>query len=161
MQASGNFIAVSAKLGASVERGHNCLQSGDFRLLVNVYRDAAAVIGNAYEIFRQQRNLNIVRMLAHRLVTRVVKDFPDEVVEAIHACSPDVHSRAFSDRVKPLQNRDGRGAIRARRSLAVSVRSFMRSRGGGGAGRTFLLLFWCFRHENNKKIPFRGTSILP
>src|SRR5260370_31045141 len=46
------------------------------------------------------------RMAVHRLVDRVVQDFPDEVMQPGGTDSTDVHSRTLADRLESFENGD-------------------------------------------------------
>ncbi len=84
---------------------------------MNGHRDAGAVIGDADGFGaarrggRQERHLNFVTGAIHRLVARVVKNFHQEVVEAVGAGRADIHPRALAHRLQTLQNHDILGVV--------------------------------------------------
>ena len=106
------FVLIAALTGLSMllpaayasvhnndEMARTFLYSG---LLVLVHGDAAAVIRDADVIIRQESHLDAVGMSAHRFVSRVIKNFPNEVVETIGIGGADVHARALTNRFQTL-----------------------------------------------------------
>jgi hypothetical protein len=71
---------------------------------MHVYRDAAAVVGYAHNVARQQDDLDVVGKTTHGFVAGVVKNFPNEVVQTVGAGCPDVHTRAASDSLEPFEH---------------------------------------------------------
>src|SRR4051812_10986282 len=80
------------------------------RLLVRrvlVDRDTATVIadGDARPVL-VERDSDLLRVAVHGLVDGVVDDLPDEMVKAGAANAADVHARALTDRLEPLEDLD-------------------------------------------------------
>ena len=111
VQAAGDLVALAAEFAAGMQRGHDRLERGDFCLLVDVYRDAAAVVGDAHPAARQQNDLDVVGKAAHRLVARVIKNLPDKMMQAVGAGGADVHAGAPAHRLEPLEYGNVLGAI--------------------------------------------------
>ena len=85
VQAAGNLVAVLVELAAGVEHAHDDLGRGAFGLVLVVHldadRDAAAVVGDLHPPVVEQSDGDPVGEPGHRLVHRVVHDFPDQVVQ--------------------------------------------------------------------------------
>src|SRR5436190_1383886 len=73
-----------------------------------------AVVGDATAAVSEQRDVDLRCLARHRFVDRVVDDLVDEVVQTGDPGGPDVHTRAFPDRLETLQNRDVFGLVRHR-----------------------------------------------
>lgn len=69
-------------------------------------RDAAAVVGDLNTTVFQNPDDDLVGEAYHRLVHRVVDDFPDQVVQTALSGGPDVHARAFADGFEAFENFD-------------------------------------------------------
>jgi len=74
-------------------------------------RRSGAVAGAPYAAVGEQGDLDPGRVTRHRLVDRVVDDFPDQVVQAALAGGPDVHAGTLADGFEPLEDVDGRRAV--------------------------------------------------
>ncbi|KKW34604.1 MAG: hypothetical protein UY81_C0068G0008 [Candidatus Giovannonibacteria bacterium GW2011_GWA2_53_7] len=71
---------------------------------MNVYRNSAPVVGYAHAIVRQKRDFNIVRKSTHGFVARVVKNFPDEMMEPRGTRRPDIHSGPAAHGLQSFQH---------------------------------------------------------
>src|SRR3989344_3453329 len=71
---------------------------------MSIDRNSAAVVCNAHTVPRQKCYFDVVRESAHRLIARVVKDFPDEVMKAGGPRRPNVHARASTHCFQPFKN---------------------------------------------------------
>ena len=87
-----------------MKRGHDGLESGDFRLRVDADGNAVAIVGDAHIVVGEECDLDIVTAVHHRLVARVVEDLPNEVMEAFGTRRPDVHAGALPDRLEPFED---------------------------------------------------------
>ena len=61
------------------------------------------VIGTAIIVERQA---DVRGVAVHRLINRVVEDFPDEMMKAGGADTADVHAGTLPNRLEPLENRN-------------------------------------------------------
>ena len=68
-----------------------------------VHGNTAAVVGNRNAVARKQRDMNMIGVAAHGFVQGVVKNFPDQMMEAVDARRADIHARAFAHRLQTLQ----------------------------------------------------------
>jgi hypothetical protein len=74
--------------------------------LVQVYRDAAAVVDDPDAAVLEHRDQNRVAVAGECLIDRVVDHLVDEVVETARTGGTDVHSRTFSHRLETLEHLD-------------------------------------------------------
>ena len=82
VQTARYLVPLAAEFASRMEHGHDRFESGYFCLGMDFYGNAAAVVGDAHAVVRQECYLDVVGEITHRLVARVVEDFPDEVVKA-------------------------------------------------------------------------------
>jgi len=73
--------------------------------------DAPAVVGDAHSPVGQQRHVDSSARARHRLVDRVVDDFPHEMVKARGTRAPDVHARALAYGIEALEYLDVLGGV--------------------------------------------------
>src|SRR3989304_5531582 len=71
---------------------------------MNVCWDTTAVIHYTHAVVRQERHFNMIRKATHRLVARVVKNFPNKVVQTLRTRGANVHTRALAHRLKSLRD---------------------------------------------------------
>src|SRR3989344_3192546 len=100
---------------------------------MDFHRNAAAVVGDTHAIVRQKRNLDVVGEITHRLVTRVVEDFPHEMMQSGCAGGTDVHARPAAHRLETFEYRNVTRAVRA---LCMTLPRF-----GGCISRLFCLSY--------------------
>ena len=105
VQAAGDLVAVAAELPARVQRGEDDL-GGGLAPGVRVDRDAAPVVGDATAAVGEDRDVDARGLAGHRLVDRVVDDLVHEVVQARRTRRADVHARALTDGLQPLEDGD-------------------------------------------------------
>ena len=84
---------------------------------MNFYGNAATVVGDADAVARKERDFDIIGEPAHRLVARVVENFPDEVVKAGFIGRADVHAGASANRLEAFEHCNILGSIGAFFSL--------------------------------------------
>jgi hypothetical protein len=94
-----------------VEHRERDLDAGLLVLLVDVGRDAAAVVHHAAAAVGQERHVDAVGVARHGLVDGVVDDLPDEVVETVQTGRSDVHARALPDGFEALEDLQVLGAV--------------------------------------------------
>src|SRR5262249_54297357 len=93
------------ELAARVQRREDQLERRLLVLLVLVDRDSAAVVDDgARRAILVKRHLDLVGVLVHRLVDRVVDDLPEEMMQARRVDAADVHAGPLADRLEAFQN---------------------------------------------------------
>ena len=103
MQAAGDLVRVVVEFTAGVQHGHDDLGRRAVLFLVDVDRDAAAVVGDGDGFVGVDRDDDPVAVAGQRLVDRVVDDLENHVVQAGAVIGvADVHSGALSDRSRPF-----------------------------------------------------------
>src|SRR6266487_3271150 len=112
VQAARHAVHLSFELPAAVHPRQDELDAGHAIFRMDVHRDAASVVRDGHGSVRVEGDLDVLAEARHRLVDRVVDDLVDEVVEAPCVDAPDVHRRAFSDRLQALENLDLPGVVR-------------------------------------------------
>jgi hypothetical protein len=78
---------------------------------VHCHGNAAAVVDDLDAAVAEEPDVDPAGVAGHRLVDRVVDDFPDQVVKAALTRGPDVHARSFPDCLETLENGDRFGAV--------------------------------------------------
>ena len=106
VEAAGDLIAPAAELAAGVQNGENNFQSTLAGLLLNVYGDAAAVIGDGDDIPLLNANLNVVTEPGQGLIDGVIHNFINQVVQTRGGGGADVHARPLAHRLQALQDLD-------------------------------------------------------
>ena len=93
-------------------------------LLVDVDRDAAAVVGDGDRAVGIERDVDQVGIAGQRLVDRVVDDLEHHVVQAGAVVGvADIHARPHADGLEALENLD-RARVVDRRRRAAMVHSW-------------------------------------
>ena len=72
---------------------------------------AAAVVGVHEAAVRLDRDVDLRGVAGHRLVDRVVDDFPDEVMQAAGIGRADIHPGPAADGLETLEDLDAVGGI--------------------------------------------------
>ena len=111
VQAAGALIASAAELAARVQHGKDDLQGRLAGLLLDVHRDAAAVIGDANDIALLNAHLNVGAVAGQGLVDGVVDDLIDQVMQTGRGGGPDVHTGALAHRFQTFQHLNLTGVI--------------------------------------------------
>ena len=112
MQAAGDLVGILVELPAGVQLGHDDLGRRDAFALVDVGRDAAAVVATVTEPSGLSVDRDRGRMAGQRLVDRVVDDLVDHVVQAGAVVGvADIHAGPLAHRVEALQDLDRFGAV--------------------------------------------------
>ena len=127
MKPAGGLVHLSAEFAAGKERRQNDFQ-GRFvlELGMQVYGDAAAVVGNGDGLVKGEVDVDAAGVSGHRLVHGVVEDFGRQVVKGALVGSANVHAGAAAHRLQALQDLDVLGRVGL--SLAGRFR-------GGAGGR--------------------------
>ena len=107
VQAAGDLVGVLVEFSAGVQLGHDDLGRRHAFALVNVGRDAAAVVVHGDGAVGIERHRNLGGMAGQRLVDRVVDDLVDHVMQAGAVIGvADVHARTLAHGVETLENLD-------------------------------------------------------
>jgi hypothetical protein len=112
VQAARDLVAVLVELTPGMELGHDDLGGRDALLLVDVHRDAAAVVADRDGAVGVDADLHLGGVAGQHLVDAVVHDLVDHVVEARAVVGvADIHARALAHGIQALENLDGFGAV--------------------------------------------------
>ena len=104
METAGNLIASAAELAAGVEHGEDHFQGALSGLLLNIHRDAAAVIGDGNHVPFFDADLNVGAEASQGLVDGVIHNFINQVVQAGGRGGADIHARPLAHRFQTFQN---------------------------------------------------------
>ena len=113
VETAGDLVPGSTELAAGVEDRVHDLEGGLAGLLLDVDRDAAAVVGDSDLVVLVDPQVDAVTCAVHRLIDRVVEDLAHEVMQAPQVGRADVHARTAADGLQTLEDLDVGGAIRA------------------------------------------------
>ena len=111
VEAAGDLIAAAAEFSAGVEDGENYLQGGEAGLGLDIYGDAAAVVGDGDGVALVDGNGDLIAEAGQGLVDGVVYDLIDQVMQAGLAGGADIHTGALADGLQALQDLDLAAAI--------------------------------------------------
>ena len=107
VQAAAHRVVLVAEFPARVQRGEDQLEGRLLVLLVDVDRDAAAVVDDGRApVVLVEVDLDGVGVPVDGLVDRVVDDLPEQVVIAVLRRVPDVHRGALTHRLEALEDGD-------------------------------------------------------
>jgi hypothetical protein len=101
--AAGELVAALAVFAAGVERGHHELDAGQAAVLVDVDRDAAAVVADADGAVDVDRDVDLGAVAGEMLVDRVVEHLGNAVVQGAFIGAADIHARLLADRLEALE----------------------------------------------------------
>ncbi len=136
VQAAGHLVGVLVEFSAGVQLGHDDFGRRHAFLLVDVGRNAAAIVAHRAGAVGIERHRHRARVAGERLVDRVVDDLVDHVVQARTVVGvADVHPGTLANRVEAFQDLDRFRVI-----------------GGGGTGVGHGLLAGRFGHAKNLRI---------
>jgi hypothetical protein len=117
VQTARHLVGVLVEFSAGVELGHDDLGRRDAFALVNVGRDAAAVIAHRHRTVRIEADENFGRVAGEHFVDRVVDDLVDHVMQAGTVIGvADVHARPLAHRVEAFEDLDRFSAVVGRDS---------------------------------------------
>ena len=112
VQAAGNLVGILVEFSAGMELGHDDLGGRHALALVDVGRDAAAVVADRRRAVGIEGDVDLVGMAGKRLVDGVVDGLVDHVMEARAVVGvADIHAGALADRVEALEDLDRLGAV--------------------------------------------------
>ena len=107
VQAARDLVGVLVELPAGVQDGHDHLGGGDALALVDVDRDAAAIVGHRDRAVGIDGHVDPSGVAGQRLVDRVVDDLEHHVVQAGAVVGvADVHARPHAHGLEPFENLD-------------------------------------------------------
>ena len=143
MKTAGYLISAAAKLSSGVKHGIHHLQSGPSGLLLDVHRNAPAIVRDPNHIPVQNLHGDVVAVARQGLINGVIHDLIHQMMETRGRGGSDIHARTLPDRFQPLQHLDFRSIV------------FMLHHGG-------IVLFHLFRHSlfpplNELKTPVSGS----
>ena len=104
VQTAGDFIPAAAEFAACMQDGINDFNGGDVEFCIFAGRNAAAVVGDADDVARQDRDGNRIAGAGKRFVNGVVDDFINEMMKSAHGGRTDVHAGPLPDGLQALQN---------------------------------------------------------
>jgi hypothetical protein len=112
VQTARHLVGVLVELPARVQLGHDDLGRRHALFLVDLDRDAAAVVADRHARVRVDLHAHRRGMTGQRLVDAVVHDLVDHVVQARAVVGvADVHAGALAHRLQALENLDGIRAV--------------------------------------------------
>ena len=112
MQAARRGIGLAGKFAARMQHGHDDFERRFVRKArVRVDRDATAIVADRQAAISFQRHFDAAGMAGDGLVHAVVEHFGGEVMEGAFVGAPDIHARAASDGLQPLQHFDMAGIV--------------------------------------------------
>src|SRR5215471_4376512 len=95
-----------------MQLSHDDFGRRDAFALVNVGRDAAAVVAHRYRAVGIERDQDLLGIAGERLVDRIVDDLIDHMMQAGAVIGvTDVHARTLAHGVEALEDLDGVGVI--------------------------------------------------
>ena len=104
VQTAGHLVSPAAELTAGVQHREHDLKRALARLLLNIDRNAAAVILHADNVALLYRHVYMRAEPGERFVDGVIHNFIHEVVKPGRRGRPDIHARALSHRLKTFKH---------------------------------------------------------
>ena len=101
VQAAGNLVGVLVKFSAGVQLGHDDLGRRDAFALVNVDRNAAAVVAHRHRAVSIEDDFHGGGVTGERLVDGVVDDLIDHVVQAENLIGVAIYMPGRFRRIEP------------------------------------------------------------
>ncbi len=113
VQAAGHLVGVLVELAAGMQPGQHDLGRGDAFLLMDIGRDAAAVVAHGDAAVAVQGQFDMGGKAGLDLVHRVVDDLERHVMQAGAVIGvPDIHPRAAAHGIEAFEDRNRCGVIR-------------------------------------------------
>jgi hypothetical protein len=91
---------------------------------VDINGNSAAVICYANTAFCKKSDVYLGAITSERFINGVIDDLIDKMVEAPFTSGADIHTGAFTDRLKALKDGDGASVIRFRDLLVRHLNPF-------------------------------------
>jgi len=111
VETTGNLVALVVEFSPRMKSGHDHLCSGTFLGWVFADRDAATIVNDSDAAILVNDNDDFLAEATYGFIDRVIHDLVDEVMQTIETGRPNVHSRAFSNRIKAFENLDSTRVI--------------------------------------------------
>ena len=111
VQTAGDLVAAAAKLAAGVQLGHDHRHGGHAGLLLDIDRDAGAVVFDGDAVVLVDGDADAVAAPLHGLVDRVVDDLVDHVMQRLAVGAADVHAGTAAHGLQPFQHLDLIGSV--------------------------------------------------
>ena len=107
MQAAGHLVGVLVEFSARMQLGHDDLGRRHAFALVDVDRDAAAVVAHRAGAVGIERDQDFLGVARERFVDRVVDHLIDHVMQARAVIGvADIHAGTFADGIEAFQDLD-------------------------------------------------------
>ena len=107
MQAAGHLVGVLVEFSAGMQLGHDDLGRGNAFALVDVDRNAAAVVAHGDRAVGVEHHFHRGGVAGERFVDGVVDDFVDHVMQAGAVIGvADIHARPLAHGIEALQHPD-------------------------------------------------------
>ena len=112
VQAARDLVGILVEFAACMKLGHDDLGGRHALFMVDLGRDAAAIVIDGYGAIGVERHGNEVRPPRERLVDGVVHHLVNHVVQARAVVGiADIHARPLADRIEALQDLNAVRAI--------------------------------------------------
>ena len=112
VQAARDLVGVLVEFSAGMQLGHDDLGGRHALALVDVGRDAAAVVAHGARAVGIERDVDLLGVARERLVDRVVDDLVDHVVQARAVIGvADIHAGTLAHGIEALEDLDRFGAV--------------------------------------------------
>ena len=112
VQAAGDLVGVLVEFSAGMKLGHDDLGRGNAFALMDVGRNAPAVVAHRDGIVRIEDDFDAAGVTRERFVDRVVDDLVDHVMQAGAVIGvADIHARTLANGIEALQHPDRFRAI--------------------------------------------------
>ena len=107
VQSAGDLVGILVELSAGMKLRHDHFGGRNTFVLVDVGRDAAAIVAHGAGAVRIERHGHFRRVASQRFVDRVVDDLVDHVVQAGPVVGvADIHARTLAHGIEALENLD-------------------------------------------------------
>ncbi len=111
VETSGYLVPFATEFTSGVECCHDSFESRNFCLWMNTDWNTSSIVHNSNVASRKKCYFDAVTISTHSLVSRVIENFPNEVMKTFGTCCTDVHTWSYSYGFESLKNLDGFGAI--------------------------------------------------
>ncbi len=108
VQAARHLVAFRIEFAAGVQLRHHHLRCRDAFFLVEINRDAAAVVHHRHRVVVMNCDVDLRAVSRHGFIHGVVDNFVHQVVQPHFAGRADVHGGPQTHRFQPLQHLDTR-----------------------------------------------------
>ena len=110
VQAAGDLVGALLELAAGMQDRHHHVH-GRLAGTVHRHRNPTTIVGDLDAAISQHPDVDLGRVACHRLIDGVVDHLPHQMVQATFPGGPDVHAGPLTDRLQPLEDLDGVGAV--------------------------------------------------